>query len=106
MLSNRRRALQVNLLPLALDDASADLGRCFSPLVLQIGIVKLLQASGAFGSMRTFKAAVQALMAGTVAVAIAGLLMNNAGNLRSQLIGVRLIGKLSIVAEEYPSRQF
>ena len=72
---HRGRRYQVDLLPLSLDNASADLGRGLALLVLLVGVVKLLQASRALGSMRVLKATVEAVMPHAVAIAVAGLLM-------------------------------
>lgn len=77
-----RSGLQIDLLPLATDDALADLGGCFALFRLLVGIVKLFQADVALGAMRTFKAAVQAVVPhAPVAVAVTGLLMDDVRNL-------------------------
>src|SRR5215472_13290610 len=72
-----RSGLQIDLFPLAADDALADLGGCFAFFRLVVGIVKLFQADVALGAMRTFKATVQAVVPhAPVAVAVTGLLMD------------------------------
>src|ERR1700757_1748063 len=73
--------LQIDLLPFALDDGSGDLGRRFALLVLLVGVIELLQAGRALRSMSILEAAVQAVVPHPIAVAIAGLLMQHAGNL-------------------------
>src|SRR5579862_4382856 len=66
--------------------------------MLLVGVVELLQASGALGSVRVLKAAVQAVVPHPVAIAIARLLMEHGGNLRRQFVSMRLIGILRIGA--------
>src|SRR5262249_23610398 len=73
--------LQVDRLPLALDDACANLRRRLAGLGLLVAVVDLFQASGALGPMRILEAGVQAFVAHAVAIAIAGLLMDHVGNL-------------------------
>src|SRR4029077_11638655 len=69
-------------------------------LVLLVGIVSLFQAGGTAGAVRAFKATMQAVMAHAVAIAIAGLLVKHRRNLSCQIVGVSLIGRLSVSAPE------
>ena len=78
-LIDRCRRLQIDLLPLALDDASANLGCGLARLVLLIRVIDFLQARGASRSMRAFEAAVQAVVAHAVAITVARLLWSTAG---------------------------
>src|SRR5579864_60133 len=90
------RRIQIDLLPLSLDDSGADLGRAFALFVLLVRIVQLLQASGTLRSMGILKAAVETVVAHPVAVAVAGLLMEHRRNLRRQFVGVSLVRILRV----------
>src|ERR1017187_3060634 len=59
-LIHRGRRLKIDLLPLALDDAGANLRSRLARLVQLIRVVEFLQARGAPGTMRAFEAAMQA----------------------------------------------
>ena len=91
--------MQIDLLPLALDDSGADLRCGLALLVLLVGVIELLQAGGALRAVRVLKAAVQAVVAHAVAIAVAGLLVQHVGNLRRQFIGVGLIGILGVAPQ-------
>src|SRR6202521_2549779 len=97
---NGRSRFEVYLLPLALDDGLTNLCRRPTLLVLLVGIVNLLEAGSTAGAVRAFKATMQAVMAHAVAIAIAGLLVKHLRNLSCQIVGVSLIGRLSVGAPE------
>src|SRR5215475_9600460 len=80
--------LQVDLLPIPLDDSGPDLGGGLALLVLLVGVIQLFQAGCALRPMRTLKAAMQAVMPHAVAVAVARLLMKHARDLGRQLVSV------------------
>src|SRR5208283_4002691 len=61
------------LLPLAFDNAGANLGRGLAFLMLLVGVVKLFQASGAARAVGIFITAVQAVVTHAIAIAIARL---------------------------------
>src|SRR5579863_7363605 len=95
-----RGRLQINLLPVALDDASPDLRRRLALLVLLIRVVELLQAGRALRTMRILKAAMQAIVPHAVAIAVARLLMQHIRNLRRELISVGLKSVLRVRAPQ------
>jgi hypothetical protein len=64
--------------------------------VLLVRIIKLLQTGSASGSVRVLKTAMEAVVPHAVAEAIAGLLVQDDRNLRSQLIRMSLVGILSV----------
>jgi hypothetical protein len=67
--------LQIDLFPLSLDDACANLGGGFALLVLLIGVVELFQTGGASGAVCVLVTAMEAIVTHAVAIAIAGLLV-------------------------------
>src|ERR1700688_1915209 len=91
---------EIYLLPFALDDALTNLCRRPTLLVLLVGIVNLFEAGSTPGPVRVFKATMQAVMAHAVAIAIAGLLVKHPWDLSRQIVGVSLIGRLSVGAPE------
>jgi len=88
------RSFQVYLPPLTLHDPFADLRRGLTFLVLGIRVIQFLQAGIAAGTVRAFKATMQTVMSHPIAITITGLLMQHRRYLRSQVVSVRLIGKL------------
>src|SRR5438270_5757548 len=100
LLVHCRRGLQIDLLPLSLNNSRPDLGGGFALLMLLVRVIKLFQAGRALRSMGVFKTAVQAVVAHAIAIAVARLLMENSGNLRRQFIRVSLIGILRVRTPE------
>jgi hypothetical protein len=95
------RGLQVYLLPIALYDALPDLSGCLSLLVHAVGVIQLFQANRALGPVAPLKTAMKTIVAHpAVAVAVAGLLMQNDGNFGRQFVGVTLKRVLRIRAPE------
>jgi hypothetical protein len=92
------RSLQIDVLPFSLDDPGTNLRGSFAFLMLDVRVVQLFQASPALRSVRAFEAAMQAVMTHAIAIAVTGLLMKNDRDLRSQLIGMRLVGILRVGA--------
>src|ERR1035438_1854637 len=72
---------QVDLLPFALDNPGANLRGSLALLVFLIGVIKLLQTGRALSAVSILKAAVQAVVAHSIAVAIARLLMQDVGKI-------------------------
>ena len=71
----------------------ANLGRGLALLRLLVGVDGFLHAGGAGRSVRSFKAAMQAVVSHhPVAMAVAGLLMQYGGNLCRHLVGGDLVG--------------
>src|SRR5438552_5811830 len=100
-LVNRRRRLQITLLPFAFHDPLPNLGGSLALLVHGVGVIHLFQANRTLGAMRALEAAVQTVVSHTaIAVAIARLLMQYCGNLGGQLIGMGLEGILGIRSPE------
>src|SRR5215469_13324534 len=96
-----RCGLQVDLLPLAADDALADLGRSLSFFRLRVRVIELLQADVALSAVGAFKAAVQTVVAhATVAIAVTRLLMNYIWDLSRQFVCVSLVVILGIFGPE------
>jgi hypothetical protein len=100
MLINRGSRLQVYLFPLALDNASPNLLRALPLLVLRVTVIKLFQAGGALRSMSVFETTMQAVVTHSIAIAIAGLLMQNYRDLGCQFISVGLKRILRILGPE------
>jgi len=69
--------LEIDLFPIALLDAFADLRRGLALLVFSVGVIEFFQASAANSTMSAFETAVQTVVTHAVAIAIAGLLMNH-----------------------------
>src|SRR5271156_2171148 len=83
---------QIDILPLPTLDAGTNLCRRLPLLRLLVGVDRLLHAGRAGCSVGSFKAAMQAVMPQlTVAMAIAGLLMQHSRNCRRHLVGGHLI---------------
>jgi len=99
-LVGRGRRFQIYLPPLALHNSLTNLGCSLTLLLLRVGVVQLLQTDVAARAMRVLEAAMQAVMSHSIAVAIAGLLMQHCRYLRSQIVRVRLIGKLGILSPQ------
>src|SRR5208337_4621845 len=100
-LVNAGRCLQVDQLPVALDDPGANLPRRLALLVHGVSVIKFFQAGSALCAVGAGKAAVQAgVPHAAVAVAVTRLLVNHLWNLRRQFIGMRLIRKLRVRAPE------
>src|ERR1700693_920498 len=79
-----RSGLQVYLLPFTLHDSLANLGGRLALLVQGIGVIGLFQANRTLSTMGALEAAAQALVShAAVAIAIAGLLIHDIGNLGS-----------------------
>jgi len=95
-LVHRRGCDEIDLLPFSLDDSGANLSGRFAFLMLLVGVVELLQASRALRSVGALKAAMQAVVAHAVAISVARLLVQDVGNLRGELVGVRLVRILRI----------
>lgn len=91
---------QVDLLPLASDNSCANLRCCFALLILQVRIVKLLQAGRAFRAMRPFKATMKTIVSHPVAMAVARLLMQNNRNSGCQFVRMRLVRLLRVHAPQ------
>jgi len=85
------RGIEIDLLELAMHDPLADLLNAFAFAVLLIRVKRFLHTGAAMGSVFIFKAAVQAFVpGGTVAIAIAGQLVQQARHLRSHLVRLHL----------------
>src|SRR5580704_14773968 len=88
-----RGLFKIDRVPLAAFNPRANLGRRQALFRLLVGVDTLFHACGADGAVGSFKAAVQAIVAHRpVAVAVAGLLVQNRRNLRGHLVGSDLIG--------------
>ena len=101
VLIDSRGRLQIDRLPLALNDARANLGGGLAFLVLLVGVVQFLQAGGAAGAVRGLKAAVQAVVPHAVAVAITRLLVQHRGDFRRQVIRMGLVRILPICSPQF-----
>ena len=87
-LVNRRRRLQINLLPFAFYDPLPNLGGSLALLVHGVGVIHLFQANRTLGAVRTLEAAVQAVVSHTaIAVAITRHLRDGLWNILGGLIG-------------------
>ena len=83
---------EIDCLPVAALDAGADLGGRPTQFGLLVGVDRLLHAGGAGRAVGSFKAAMQTVMPqGSVAVAVAGLLVQDGGNRGGHLVGDDLI---------------
>ena len=85
-------AFKIDRLPLTAFDARADLRRRLSQLCLAIGVNAFLHAGRALCPVKDFKAAMQAVVAHrTIAVAVAGLLVQHRRNLCGHLVRSHLV---------------
>src|ERR1019366_7793459 len=99
LLIDAGRCRQIDRLPLAIDDACANLPRRLALLIHGVSVIKLFQTGSALGAVRARKTAMQTFVShAAVAVAITRLLVDDLGNLRRQFIGMGLIRKLGVVA--------
>ena len=90
---------EVYVLPFAALYACSDLAGGFAFLGLLVGVDGLFHAGGAGCSVGSFKAAVQAVVSeGAIAVAVAGLLMENRWNLSGHFVHDYLVGMREIDA--------
>src|SRR5580704_832105 len=95
------RRLQVYLLPLALHDALTNLGGGLSLFVHGVGIVELFQANRTLGPMYALKTAMKTIVSHpTIAVAVAGLLMQHGRDLGRQFVSMTLKRILCVVAPQ------
>src|SRR5271170_106064 len=85
-LVHRGGVIQIDLFPFTPNNSSPNLGRGLTSLVLLIGVIELLQAGCAPGSVSIFVTAVQAVVAHAVAVTVAGLLMEHDRNLSRKFV--------------------
>ncbi len=93
--------IQIDQLPIALDNARANLPRRLALLIHRVSVIKLFEAGSTLGAMRAGEATVQALVShAAVTVAVAGLLVEHLWNLCREFISVRLIRKLRIRAPQ------
>src|ERR1700730_14874497 len=98
-LVDRIRLLQIHLLPFTLHDSLTNLGGGLSLLVHGVGVVGLFQANRTLGAVRALEAAMQTIVShAAVAIAIARLLMQDAGNFGRQFVGVALKRILGVFA--------
>src|SRR4051795_13013449 len=99
------RLLQIDRLPLTLNDAFSYLPGCLVFLCLFVRVVQLLQASAAVGRMGRFITTVQALVADAVTVTIAGLLVDDVRDLGGQNVSLLLHWRLEVLSPELLGRQ-
>jgi hypothetical protein len=93
--------LQVYLLPFALYDALAYLRGRLSLFIHRVRVVKLLQANRTLGPVDALETAVKTIVPHpAIAVAIAGLLVQDGGNFGRQFVGVTLKRVLSVIAPQ------
>jgi hypothetical protein len=84
---------EIDVLPFAALDAGADLAGSLALLGLLVGVYRFLHAGRARCAVSSFKAAVEAVVSHCpVAVAVAGLLVQDFGDLCRHLVGGHLIG--------------
>ena len=92
---------EVDGLPLATLYAGTDLGGRVSELGFAIGVNAFLHAGRALGSVKAFKAAMQAVVAhGAIAAAVAGLLVEHRRDLGGHLISRDLVRMREVRAGE------
>ena len=102
----RAGRVQVESLKFTLLDTLADLLHALAGHSHPVSVETFLQAGGANSSMRTLKAAMQALVAKcTVAAAVAGHLVQHSGDLCYVLIDLHLVRMSEVVACELASRE-
>src|SRR5882757_8728893 len=83
---------QVDLLPVPTLYSRPDLGRCLADLCLLVGIDRLAHARRTGSAMGPFEATMQAVMSHLpVATAVAGLLVQDCGNLCRHLVCRHLV---------------
>src|SRR5215475_2170945 len=99
-LVHRGRRLQIDLLPLPLDDSGTNLGCGLALPVLFVGVIQLFQAGRTLGSVGILKTAVQTVVTHPVAITVTGLLMDYVGDLGRQLVRVSLKGILGILTPQ------
>jgi hypothetical protein len=92
-------------LPLALLDSGADLLGRLALFVLEVGVVKLFEAVRADSGVRGFVAGAQAAVPHAVAVAVAGLLVDDVGDLCGKLVGAFLVRVLELRSPELLGRK-
>ena len=68
--------------------------------MLEVGVVKLLEAVRADCGVRGFVAGAQAAVPDAVAIAVAGLLVNDVGDLSGKLVGALLVCVLELRSPE------
>ena len=83
--------IEIDGLVVVARDAGANLRGCPASFGLVVGVEAFLGAGGALGAVQVFIATVQAGVAeGAIAAAVAGQLIDDAGNLRGQLVDANL----------------
>ena len=98
LLVERCRVFQVDVLPVATNDASANLLRCLLQLRLTVRVIKLFQAGTAMGGMCALITGAKAFVSHAVAIAVTGKLVEDVGDFFGQVVGVDLVRMLEAVA--------
>src|SRR6202022_683463 len=100
LLINAGSRVQIDQLPVTLDNSCTNLPRRLALLMHGVSVIKLFEAGSALRAVRSRKAAMQTVVSHTaVTVAITRLLVDHLRNLRRQFVSMRLIQKLRVIAQ-------